>query len=294
MTDRDSAPFSGWPMKKGLYAGDPTPDVVVEIDSGFAQQFGDVLAAMVTSNVRMQVLPDALDAVVVRAVGRQEVQDDAIFQVGELAENDVCRVDDVIVDHQMDLPSARIARREQSQQLAKQEGILAPATGDVQFSGAHVERSSQVELLVLAGRHDSSLSAAKHPVAPDPRVQVDIDFVTVEDGLGAARASFEPADRCQLLLARISRPRAEHDGLGHAQSSTNLGEHTAHGTHGHQRPALALDLQAQQLPCPCRSAPADILWRATQQPRDALAQRRGDLRLTVVPALGVQPENPGT
>lgn len=48
-----------------------------------AHQVLDRLAAVVARHVGVQVEPDALDAVVVRAVWREEVEDDAVAELGE-------------------------------------------------------------------------------------------------------------------------------------------------------------------------------------------------------------------
>ncbi len=60
-----------------------------------AHQFLHRRAAMVPRDVRVQIEPYALDAVVVRAVRREEVQDDATAEFLDAATGELARVDEL-------------------------------------------------------------------------------------------------------------------------------------------------------------------------------------------------------
>jgi len=85
MTDHDSETTSCRPTEN---RGDPreaAPDVALEVRPSLAEQGLHGLAAVVAGDVGMEVLPDALDAVGVGAVGRQEVEDDAVAELFHLS-----------------------------------------------------------------------------------------------------------------------------------------------------------------------------------------------------------------
>jgi hypothetical protein len=81
----------------------------------------------------------------------------------------------------------------------------------VKATAAHIERTREVVLLVLARRDDASLLTAEHPVATDLRVEMNVDFVDVEHRLVVGRVFFEALDLSQNTLSPLARPRAEHD-----------------------------------------------------------------------------------
>ncbi len=89
-------------LDDGGDARDAPPDVALEVVAGPAEQGLHGLAAVVAGDVGVEVLPDALDAVRVGAVGRQEVQDDAAAELFESALRDAGGVDAVVVDDEVD------------------------------------------------------------------------------------------------------------------------------------------------------------------------------------------------
>ena len=64
-------------------AGDAAPDIPLDVRASLAEEGPHRLAAVVAGDVGVEVLPDALDAVRVGAVGRQEVEDDAVAELLE-------------------------------------------------------------------------------------------------------------------------------------------------------------------------------------------------------------------
>src|SRR5258708_25987861 len=82
MTYRDSRTSSG--RRAGDRAFEcASPAVAVEVSTGGVEQAHHGLAAMVARDVGVQILPDALDAVRVGAIGRQEVENDSAAERGE-------------------------------------------------------------------------------------------------------------------------------------------------------------------------------------------------------------------
>ena len=144
--------------------------------------------------------------------------------------------------------------------IASEPGrTLASRAGRMKPPGADVEGTGEVELLVLARRDDAALMAAQHPVATDLRVEVDVHFVAVEDGLFCARARFQPSNFGQNALPRVTRPRAEHDGFGRSEPSPDPRQGAAHRANGDGGPSLCICKQSSsrvQVVGATRSPPA--------------------------------------
>src|SRR5271154_520327 len=239
MTDRDSATSSGGEVEERCSAGDAPPYVGQEIATSIREELVGGLAAVVAGDVGMEIEPDALDAVGVGAIGRQEVEHDASAQVAEQTQYSASLVHAVVVDDEMDAACARVVGREKSKQVTEQVGALFMRAGRMKLACPNVEGTREIELLVLTGRDDAPLVSPQHPVATDLRGEVDVDLVAIEHGLGGARASFELTDFGQTLQASVARPRAKHDRFGRTQSRPEPRKRSAHGAHGHRRPAVA-------------------------------------------------------
>src|SRR5271165_2980298 len=98
MTDRDSRTNSGGASDGALES--PAPSVRIQVATGIVEQPHHGLAAMIAGDVRMQVLPDALDAVGVGAVGWEEVEYYASPKSGEGLACASRLMDAVVVDDQ--------------------------------------------------------------------------------------------------------------------------------------------------------------------------------------------------
>ncbi len=85
MTERDSRPSSSaaHAAEQRADSGCAPPAVRVDVVADVAEKLRHGAASMVSRDVRVEVLPDALDAVRIWAVGRQEVQDDASSKGGQ-------------------------------------------------------------------------------------------------------------------------------------------------------------------------------------------------------------------
>src|SRR5580704_11840660 len=219
MTERDSRTRSCSPRNRSRESA--APHISVEVTSGIVEEVFDGLASMISGHIGMQVLPYALDTVEVGAVWRQEVKDDATAERLESVAGAASAVDAIVVHDQVHPACASIAAREQPEQLTEEHGVLAGCAGRVQLTRAHIERSGQVELLILAGRDDAALMTAEHPITADLGVEMNINLVAVEHGLLGARPGFEQADLRQNAQPPLAKPRAQDDGLWRAESRTN-------------------------------------------------------------------------
>lgn len=114
---------------------------------------------------------------------------------------------------------------------------------------------------------------------------MDVDLVGIQHRLVHARARFKRADPAQNSLARVARPRAEHDGLRDTKACAEASERAPHRAYGNARPAFTTHLQAQELARPGRARPAEGLGRATKKRGDACTKRVVDLWRSVVPPL---------
>jgi hypothetical protein len=154
--------------------------------------------------------------------------------------------------------------------------------------GTNVERAGEVEFLILARRYDAALLAAQHPVATDLRVEMNVHLVAVEHRLLGARASLEPSNLGQTTLPRVARPGTEDDRLRHAETSADARQGAAHRADRDLGATLLVHLQAEQLACPGRSAPPEVLRRESKKLRDTAPKRIVGLRHAVSVALVVE------
>src|SRR6516225_1673499 len=105
---------------------------------------------MVAGNVGVQVFPEALDAVVVGAVGRKEMKLESTLPAAERRLNDLAVVDAIVVQHHMNHPRLRVADQQLLQQSDEQGARLALPLDPYDSPGARVQRPRQVAFLVLA------------------------------------------------------------------------------------------------------------------------------------------------
>src|SRR5260370_39792066 len=113
----------------------------------------DSSAAMVTGDVGVQVLPDALDLIVVRAVGGQEMQLDFAPDWGVQAQVDErCAVNAVIVKNHVNRSRLPVMAGEFPQQAYEQSAVLSFPFDPDELSGPDIQRSGAVAVDVFARR----------------------------------------------------------------------------------------------------------------------------------------------
>ena len=93
------------------------------------QQRPDGSLAMVTRDVCVQVEPEALDPVLVRAVRRQKVEPPPIAELGQPGPRHAALVDDVVVVDHVDRLGVVVGLDQRSQQVEEYPaGLASPST----------------------------------------------------------------------------------------------------------------------------------------------------------------------
>src|ERR1700722_5940017 len=205
----------------GFLRDGPSPNVGVDVVTSVVEELVHVLAAVVARDVGVEVLPDALDPIGVRAIGRQKVEHDPAAEGLQGAVREISGVNAVVVYDEVHATSTAVTAGEEPEQLTEERRVLACSAGRVEPPGSNVERTREVELLILARCDDAALLAAQHPVATDLGVEMDVHLVAVEHRLLRARASLEPSNLGQATLPRVARPGTEDDRLRHAEASAD-------------------------------------------------------------------------
>jgi hypothetical protein len=107
----------------------------------------------------MEVLPEALDPVVIRRVGRQEVQPDA-GESHERASSLVAGVDAVIVEHDVDELRGSVVLMQTVEHRDEEGAVLLLGADPEHGAVTRIERAGKIRLLVLARRDDQLLLSA--------------------------------------------------------------------------------------------------------------------------------------
>ena len=95
-----------------------------QVDGCANEEREHVRAAVVAGDVGMEVLPLPLDAVVVGAVGRQEVESDAAARLREVLLDGSGRVNAVVVEDDMDAAGFGVLVLQAVEQLEEQSAVL--------------------------------------------------------------------------------------------------------------------------------------------------------------------------
>lgn len=120
MTFHDSASGREQPAAAGV---EPFSQVAVDL----AEQRRDAGLLVVAGDVGVEVEPDALDAVLVRAVGRQEVQPQLIAELDPPRLGQAALVDDAVVEDHVDRLGLGVGLEQRPQQVEEQPARLALA-----------------------------------------------------------------------------------------------------------------------------------------------------------------------
>ena len=84
---------------------------------------------MIAGDVRVQILPQSLDPVGIRAIGRQEVQPDLRPHLLEQVADELRLVDHVVVEDHVDDPRPAVGERQGPQQVEEHHVALrSPST----------------------------------------------------------------------------------------------------------------------------------------------------------------------
>src|ERR1700730_1156284 len=107
---------------------------------------------MVSGDLGMQILPDALDLVVLGAVRRQRMQFDAAPRTPQRPLRQVTAVDAVVVHDHMDHLGLGVTLPQLDQQADEQPTVLLGRRHPQQLPAAGIQGPGQVTLAVLPGR----------------------------------------------------------------------------------------------------------------------------------------------
>ncbi len=156
--------------------------------------------AVISCHLIVEILPDPFDAIFIGAVRRQELKRNVAQVVGQCGVDDLAAVDAVVVQNYVDPFCIRIFSFYFLQQFQEQIAVFPFAFDHNQFAVFSIECSGEVSLFVLARCKYFFLCPAIHPVQTDFRVQMDIDFIFVNENF----ARFEPFLRTlELLILRV-------------------------------------------------------------------------------------------
>ncbi len=101
------------------------PEVPEQVLAGFGEQRAHGATAVVAGDVGMQVLPGALDAVGVGAIGRKEVQEDAPTELFERTLGQPGGMNAVVVDDQVDALGAGVGLGQRPQRIAEKSSVFS-------------------------------------------------------------------------------------------------------------------------------------------------------------------------
>lgn len=185
--------------------------------------------AVVAGHVGMEVLPEALDAIVVRTVGRKEVELDAT-QPPQSATRLTALVDAVVVQNDVDAFGVTVVLGQLLEQFHEEGRVLLVGARPYDCAVASIQCPSEVGLRVLPGSHDNPLMTATHPVQPDFRVEVDIDLVLVDGNLVSGEFSDQLTNLRQASALLPWRKGTDDGGLGIATVCAKPTENAANDT----------------------------------------------------------------
>jgi hypothetical protein len=185
-----------------------------EIAADLVEKFLKGRAAMVSSDVVMNISPKAFDAVLLRAVRRKEVEQDLLPDGSEEGLHQLALVDGVVVQDEVDPADRPVDLQERAEQVEEQPDRLAATVDTDNPSGSWIVSSGDESLLIPAGRKYEPLMSREHPVSTDAWVQVNIDFVGVKDDLVVAGIALQFPELADAAETTGGTPRASHDWLG--------------------------------------------------------------------------------
>jgi len=247
------------------------------------------LTLMIARNIAMQILPDALDAIVIGTVRRQKVQDHFAIELGEMALRDLRRVDDEVVADDVDGPRVGVLSDERVEHGAEERAVLLGRFDPGDPASLDVPRASEIVLLILAGREHPALVAAIHPIEADLGIEMNVDFIGVENWLLVGAGAAQTQQLIEDAAFATVRPRAEHDRLRVSATRTDAPQRSAHRSDGNQRESPSLHFECEQLARPGRPLPAAISGPRVEQHLQGVEEILVDFVDAVVDSAVAQP-----
>ncbi len=132
------------------------------MNSSTASISGSMCAVrVVAGNVVVELLPEPLDDVRLRRVGRQEVKHDAPAEPGQVPQRPPRLVDDEIIENEVDVPGTPVRAAQRIDQGEEELRVLPLGDGVDNLAAPGVQRAGHIALHVLAGRDDVVLFAGE-------------------------------------------------------------------------------------------------------------------------------------
>src|SRR5271157_1334532 len=289
MAFRDSGRLYSSSLPSGI-AVFSSSSSATEVSVDIFHEFLHGLAAVVAGHVVVEVLPQSLDTIVIRAVRRQEVELYLPLPSGQCQLDLTAVMNLEVVEDDVDPASVWVGHRHQPMdQEEEQCAVLAFPLDPGELARAGIERAGQVTLLVLAGRRHGLLLARQHPVRSYLGVQMDVYLILVHGDLARCQGPDEPSNLRQPSHFAGLGPRATHGRFRSAQTHTEPLEQSAHRGHAHTDPGPRREHEDQEFLSPCRPQVTVVPGRAGHDGHQLQLVSLGDLVLAVVLALVSQP-----
>jgi hypothetical protein len=137
---------------------------------------------MIAGDVGVEVLPKTLDAIVVWAVGWQEVEANAT-KPSQSAAGLTTLVDAIVVQDDMDAFSVCIVLSQFLKKLNEEVCVLLGRAYPYDRAITGIQWPSNVSLLVLSRSDYETLMTVVHPIQPDLRIEMDVDLILEDSDL---------------------------------------------------------------------------------------------------------------
>jgi hypothetical protein len=224
---------------------------------------------VVTRHVVVQIFPEPLDAIMVGAVRRQEVELNP-GGCGRLqGQLDLLAVmDAVVVKNDVDATSVPVRlRHEFVKEIQEQEAVLPVPFDPCELAGLGIESAGEVTLLVASRSVDVLLLSGQRPLWPNLGVEMNVDFVEVHNDLARGEVVNQPLNGSQSPYATRSWPGAADGRFGPIQPNPQLSQEPTHCGDADANAGSFTEHQNEQFLCPRRTTVAMLLRRAFNQPK---------------------------
>ena len=229
---------------------------------------------MVPSDMIMHLFPQPLNDVVLGRIGRQEVQDDTVTELGYPFLGLPGFMDDVVVQDEVELFRPAVGCHESFQESQKQAGVLAKGFRVDDFARSRIKCSGQISLLILARSQDDHLPPLLHVAGADSGVQIHVGLIDVKDFLPAGAPPDQATDPGQ------DAPSAPHRdaqaGTRPAPATSHFQEQGADVAGTELDSDFPVDFLGQKFQGPCGPLPAHLPRRFFQQKQKTTKKVSGD------------------
>src|SRR6266478_9085179 len=234
---------------------------LAEVSIDFFHQFRHCATRVIAGHVVVQILPNALDFVVIGAVGREEVQFDAGPRLRQCELSPHATMNLVVVQYNMNALSLWVVIQELPEHCDEQVTGLAFPLNPRETTGGWVQCPGQIAFLVLSWSEYGLLHPLQHPIAADLGIQVNVHFIKVHRHLPSRQAADHSLDLAQTQHPAGFFPRAADDGLGATETYLVSLQHPANRCATDRDARYLLQSKFQQLLGP-RGTPKTVVPRA--------------------------------